>query len=177
MWTPVSVQLSFGSPSPAQQSPLAAPWSAQAETELRRQAEKSRNHWKARCLKAEAALRDLAAAAGDGAAVKFMARDSSQYKDEVRVLRLRLARWDERNWAELCVSVLHGRRQVKHGDTNHTWEIAACKKFQPALNAIHAARDKSNREYLQLHAFRPEKMLLRWRSASRSAAWAGRTRC
>ena len=92
MWTPVSVQLSFGSPSPAQESPLAAPWSAQAETELRRQAEKSRNHWKARCLKAEGALRDLAAAAGDGAAVKFMARDSSQYKDEVRVLRLRLAR-------------------------------------------------------------------------------------
>ena len=155
---------------------MEAPWTAQHELELRRKAEIERNHWKTRCLKAESALRDLAAAAGDGAAVvKFMARDSSQYKDEVRVLRLKMARWDERNWAELCVSVLRGRRQLKHGDTNHTWEIAACKQFQPALNAIHAARDKSNREYLQLHAFRPEKMLLlkmAQRHSIRSMGWA-----
>ena len=35
-----------------------------------------------------------------------MKRGSSQYYDEVEVARLKFGRWDQRNWADLAVSMM-----------------------------------------------------------------------
>ena len=136
-----------------------SPWSAQAEIELRREAERIRNCWKTRCLAAENNLRDVRAALmEEQGRVQFMARNSSQFFREVNVLRAKLGRWDKRNWAELVVSALKGPRDGSQLD--YTMDVRDCESFQGALKEIHRQRDEECCEWLQTHAFRMEKQLL-----------------
>ena len=136
-----------------------SPWSAQAEIELRREAERKRNLWKSRCLKAE---NDLRVARGafteEQGRVQFMARTSTQFQIEVKVLRQKLGRWDERNWAELVASALKGPRDGSQLD--YTMDVRDCEAFKGALKEIHRQRDEESREWLQTHAFRKEKQML-----------------
>ena len=87
-----------------------------------------------------------------------MARESSQYREEVRVLREIMSRWDKRNWAELCVSVLKGLRGGEQID--YTMDVRDCTAFEGALKEIHRQRDEECSAWLQTHAFRAEKQLL-----------------
>ena len=88
-----------------------SPWSAQAEIELRREAEWNRNHWKSRCVKAENDLKVARSTISEEQGnIQFMARGSTQFKYEVRVLRQKLGRWDERSVENLPVSHILGNQ-------------------------------------------------------------------
>ena len=76
-----------------------------------------------------------------------MARESSQYREEVRVLREIMSRWDKRNWAELCVSVLKGPRGGEQID--YTMDVRGCMAFEGALKEIHRQRDEECSAWLQ----------------------------
>ena len=136
-----------------------SPWSLQYETELRRKAEHDRNHWKSRALASEEELRKSRGALGDSTRVQYMDRNGSQFFREVIVLREKLAaRWDPRNWAELCMSALKGPRDGCQLD--YTMDVRDCVAFQPALKEIHRQRDEESSQWLQNHAFCIEKQLL-----------------
>ena len=87
-----------------------------------------------------------------------MKRGSSQYYDEVEVARFKFGRWDQRNWADLAVSMLKG----KEGDASSmdlTHDITDSIAFAPELRAIHARRDEQCREHLEGHAFASGKIV------------------
>ena len=137
----------------------ASPWSAQHETELRRNAEYERNYWKARAGELQEELTRLRAAANEQqGVVHFMDRNSSHFGDEVRILREKLRRWDKRNWAELVVSALKG--QKGSGQMDYTCDIRDCVAFKGALHHILETDREECRVYLETHAFRVEKQLL-----------------
>ena len=136
-----------------------SPWSAQAEIELRRNAEWNKNYWKSRCLTAEHDLKVARSTISEEQGnLKFMARGSSEFAEKVKVLRQKLGRWDERNWAELVVSALKGPRDGSQLD--YTMDVRDCEAFKGALKEIHRQRDEESREWLQTHAFRKEKQML-----------------
>ena len=84
--------------------PQAAPWSAEHETELKRYEQKIASYWKREAQRLLERNRELSAALSEKEGrIKWMDRNTSQYYDEVKILRLKLGRWDERNWADLCV--------------------------------------------------------------------------
>ena len=157
--------------------PTTAPWSAEAEIELRRKAEADRDYWKAEAGRLEERCRVLSAAADDQEGrVSFLERNSSLYYREVQVLRAKMRRWDPANWAELCVSMLKGKR----GDPDshdYTSDITSAPAFREELKAIHANRDEECRLWLESHALRPEKQLLvkNAHRISGRARWAGST--
>ena len=140
--------------------PQAAPWSAEHETELKRYEQKIASYWKREAQRLLERNRELSAALSEKEGrIKWMDRNTSQYYDEVKILRLKLGRWDERNWADLCVSALNG----EHGNPlsmDRTSEITDSKAFRLELAAIHERRDEACRDYLQTHAFRVQKQLL-----------------
>lgn len=139
--------------------PTVAPWSAEAEVELRRKAESDRDHWKREVGRLREELRTVGATISTSSGtIKFMERQSPQFYKEVKVLRGKLARWDERNWVELCVSALAGRNG--EADIDYTHDITDCIGFRAELKRIHARRDESCREWLQANAFRLEKQML-----------------
>ena len=161
-----------GSPAPpltpcdAAASGRASPAVAQVETELRREVEhrcstlrRNADVWKRRFYVIQRQLRianDALKKKQD--AVHFMDRKSSQFRKEVPVLRKLLQRWDQRNWAELCVSALKGSEGGSQID--YTMDVRDCVAFMEALKEIHRRRDESCRTWLEDNAFRPEKMML-----------------
>ena len=65
---------------------LEAPWSAQAEVELRRAAETNRDWWKAKAMHAEESLRGANAALKQKQdTIQFVERGSSQFRKQVPV--------------------------------------------------------------------------------------------
>ena len=146
-------------PNSGPSSGRASPWSAQAEVELRQQAEKRATYWQKQCRDKDEEIRVLRAAADDRAGrVHLMARDSSQFGEEVQVLREKFKRYDKRNWTELALAVLKGPRSGEQLD--YTMDVRDCVAFRAALKEIHRQRDEESREWLQDHAFRAEKQLL-----------------
>ena len=138
---------------------IEAPWSGQAEVELRRAAETKRDWWKAKAMQLEESLRAANAALKQKQdTIQFVERGSSQFRKQVPILRDMLKRWDKRNWAELCVAALKGPQDGSQLDM--TCDIRDCISFRDALKDIHRQRDESTRVWLEEHAFRPEKMLL-----------------
>ena len=94
---------------PGQPARAGSPWSDGHETELRRRADLQIEYWRARAKKAESDNITLRAAmAAKVGAVGFMQSGISYFYVQARALRLILARWDPRNWAELCILALRG---------------------------------------------------------------------
>ena len=142
--------------------------------ELRKEAEDRCNHWKAKAGRLTESLKTASAAlSNQSGCIQYMNRFSTQYYDEVKVARLKFGRWDERNWADLAVSMLKG----KEGDAlsmDYTHDITDSVAFAPELRAIHARRDEQCREHLEGHAFATGKCLLAKmanRTSNRKAFW------
>ena len=116
--------------------------------------------------KANAALDDTAGH------IKYMVKGDPHFYEEAQVWRQRMRRWDPRNWADLSVSGLAGKRGTD--DINYTHDITDSMAFRLELNAIHARRDEQCRDYLATHAYRPAKLALikySHRVSDRRCAW------
>ena len=92
-------------------------------------------------------------------AVSYMERNSAQFYDEWPKLRKMLKRWDERNWADLCVSALRGH-VGDAAEMDYTHDITDSLAFKQELKAIHRRRDEVSRDWLRARALRPAKQLL-----------------
>ena len=151
---------------------IESPWSSAVETELRVRAESSRNFWKSRAGELEEELRRVRATLDGTNCLQFMDRKGSQFRRESQVLRDKLrARYDKRNWAELCISALAAQRE---GEIDYTCDVRDCVAFRSALKEIHRQRDEECKEHLEQHAFRIEKqMLLKMaqRRSNRKLSW------
>ena len=88
-----------------------------------------------------------------------MQRSDHHWAREAQILREKMRRWDERNWAELTMSALAGDR-LNEEQTNHVSEVTESVHFKAELKAIHARRDEECRAHLEQTAFRPEKMYM-----------------
>ena len=114
---------------------IESPWSSAVETELRVRAESSRNFWKSRAGELEEELRRVRATLDGTNCLQFMDRKGSQFRRESQVLRDKLrARYDKRNWAELCISALAAQRE---GEIDYTCDVRDCVAFRSALKEIH----------------------------------------
>ena len=106
-----------------------------------------------------------------------MKRSDHHWAREAQILHEKLRRWDERNWAELCMSALASDRlNDENRQTNHVSEVTESVHFKPELKAIHARRDEECRAHLEQTAFRPEKMYMAkmaHRLSDRRSAGAG----
>ena len=110
---------------------IESPWSSAVETELRVRAESSRNFWKSRAGELEEELRRVRATLDGTNCLQFMDRKGSQFRRESQVLRDKLrARYDKRNWAELCISALAAQRE---GEIDYTCDVRDCVAFRSAL--------------------------------------------
>eukprot|EP00966_Prymnesium_polylepis_P117156 2707196-Prymnesium_polylepis.1 len=70
-----------------------------------------------------------------------------------------LKRWDERNWADLCVYALRGPVSDA-AEIDHAHDITDSLAFKPELRAINRRRDGVCRDWLRARALRPAKQLL-----------------
>ena len=145
----------------------------QAEVDLRRKVEGRRDEWKAEARRLEKLLRKANAALDNSAdKIKYMVKGDPHFYEEAQVWRQRMRRWDPRNWADLSVSGLAGKRGSD--EINYTHDITDSLAFGPELKAIHARRDEQCRDYLATHAFRPAKLALikySHRVSGRRCAW------
>mmetsp|Transcript_34308 Transcript_34308/g.94537 ORF Transcript_34308/g.94537 Transcript_34308/m.94537 type:complete len:93 (+) Transcript_34308:374-652(+) len=91
-----------------------------------------------------------------------MQQGSLQYYREVEVWRLKMGRWDQQNWADLCASGLRGPQDGSSAQPNLLPGLRTATAFKGELASIHRARDKCCRDHLQVHAFRGSR---RWCSS------------
>ena len=149
----------------------------QAEVDLRRKAEGRHAEWKAEAGRLHKLLRKANAALDDTAGhIKYMVKGDPHFYEEAQVWRQRMRRWDPRNWADLSVSGLAGKRGTD--DINYTHDITDSMAFRLELNAIHARRDEQCRDYLATHAYRPAKLaLIKYSHRVSDRRAPGSTRC
>eukprot|EP00966_Prymnesium_polylepis_P199172 4615075-Prymnesium_polylepis.1 len=86
-----------------------------------------------------------------------------------------LKRWDERNWADLCVYALRGGVIDAAAEMDYTHDITDSLAFKGELKAIHRRRDEVCRDWLRDRALRPAKQLLAKctaRMSLRRCGWA-----
>ena len=132
-----------------------------AEIELRQQAEGRANSYMQETQRLKERLKEANAALSEQeGAVDFLQRGSSFYYREAQVLRRKLCRWDERNWAELVMTALAGSKNGSSSEVNYIHDVTDTLSFAPELRLIHQRRDQACCDWLAQHAYHPAKCLL-----------------
>ena len=85
-----------------------------------------KNFYYRQCTEQSKEITRLHAALDDGARkIKFMDRKGAQFCDEMKVLRMKMARWDQRNWAEMAIALLKGPQRMAARSTTLTTSVTA----------------------------------------------------
>ena len=138
-----------------------APWTAQAEVEVRRRVEGR----EALLVKKVSALREklrvaTAALGKQKNSVQFLDRRSRHFRKQARIMRKFIERWDERNWGDLTSTALRGSpKDVNEKD--HTTTLLKSAAMAGARKAFAEEVREDSRKHLETHAFRVEKMIAR----------------